>query len=152
MKLQVNQSYQAENGDKVRINTVENGCFKGERERGEKVIPGEWLANGQYYLPPGVEEVAAPEDLDLISIWGEEPPVPETRVSRETAEIISKGLEGIVARFNMEFNSWMANTGCRANFEWRYDGQEIKQLAIKDIDAMIYRKPVPNWQKKDQAT
>lgn len=60
---------------------------------------------------------------------------------------ISEELEALVKDFNERFGAWMEKTGCRANFSWKYaqGGRIPKALEIVDIDAMIYKKPLPTW-------
>ena len=67
-------------------------------------------------------------------------------VSKESKKVTSDHLQGMVDQFNNQFQKWMADTGCRANFGWKYGKEDsIKQLEIQGIDVIVYRKPAPNF-------
>ena len=69
-------------------------------------------------------------------------------ISDADKNLISGSLEVLIRNFNIEFARWQENTGCRANFGWDYGDKDLpKKLVIKDIDAMIYVKPEPEWLK-----
>jgi len=58
---------------------------------------------------------------------------------------ISDDLKKIVDEFNSKFQGWMKETGCRANFGWKYgDHDALKQLEVQSIDLIVYRKPPPD--------
>lgn len=50
-------------------------------------------------------------------------------------------LEAIVATFNTALVDWYKNTGCVANFSWKYD--PCKLLEVAGIDVIVYRKSAP---------
>lgn len=53
-----------------------------------------------------------------------------------------KGLCKIVDTFNEELRSWYKNSGCVANFSWKYD--PMKMIEIAGIDVIVYRKDAPS--------
>jgi len=58
----------------------------------------------------------------------------------------SDQLKEIVQEFNDKFKVWMDETGCRANFGWKYgDHDSIKTMQIQSIDLIVYRKPPPDF-------
>lgn len=53
-----------------------------------------------------------------------------------------KGLSKIVDTFNEELRQWYKNSGCVANFCWKYD--PMKLIDIAGIDVIVYRKDAPS--------
>jgi hypothetical protein len=59
----------------------------------------------------------------------------------------SNELIEIVRQFNSAYGVWMTETGCVANFGWKYGSdQSIKTMEVQSIDAIVYRKPPPNFE------
>ena len=71
-----------------------------------------------------------------------------SKIRDSQSEVISNSLRTVVEQFNASYKEWAEASGCRANFEWRFDGQGAKFMDIKDIDANIYKKPLPDWVKE----
>lgn len=58
---------------------------------------------------------------------------------------MTKKLKEIVGRFNTDFDAWMKETGCVANFSWGYDRETGRKfLQMNEIDMMIYRSAPPS--------
>lgn len=61
-------------------------------------------------------------------------------------ERISQSLLGIVQQFNKDYQEWVKETGCSANFGWGYpQGGGVRILELLSIDAQIYQRPQPKW-------
>lgn len=76
------------------------------------------------------------------SVKGGSSATPEKAEDRESAQKITKELQEVVDRFNVDLKSWLDRTDCVANFSWSYaDG---KRLEITSIDYMVYRKEPPS--------
>lgn len=72
-------------------------------------------------------------------------------INVETKKYITEKLTTIVNKFNKDFADWQDNTTCRANFGWDYASNDMpKKLVIKNIDAMIYSPPEPEWVQKQK--
>lgn len=62
--------------------------------------------------------------------------------TRDTMKAACDSLEAIVDAFNVSLDRWYEETGCVANFSWKYT--PCKHLEIAGIDVIVYRKSVPS--------
>lgn len=68
-------------------------------------------------------------------------------LTNEQREQASADLLQLVQQFNTAYQIWMNETGCVANFGWKYGSdQSIKTMELMSIDAIVYRKPPPSFE------
>jgi hypothetical protein len=51
---------------------------------------------------------------------------------------VREDLESVVLTFNISYAKWVKETGCKANFGWRYTSGGEKALAIESITLPVY--------------
>jgi len=62
--------------------------------------------------------------------------------TRDTMKAACDTLEAAVDAFNASLDRWYEETGCVANFSWKYT--PCKHLEIAGIDVIVYRKSAPS--------
>lgn len=53
-------------------------------------------------------------------------------------EVTKRDLQRLVDSFNEVYTKWSKETGCKANFGWRYTSAGDKILSIERIDLPVY--------------
>jgi len=67
-------------------------------------------------------------------------------VPQKAKEQVVEQLQNAIKSFNTALDGWHKETGCRANFGWKYGlDKQPKEMVLLSIDAMIYRPPLPEW-------
>lgn len=72
-------------------------------------------------------------------------------MSPEQTDPQARLLIAAVAEFNRAFDEWMKQTGCVAQFGWKYTAdKQIKALEVLGIDKIVYRKPPPDYRRMQE--
>lgn len=95
-----------------------------------------------------IEEISSTSTAPEIKPPAEKEPVMGESSNEEKrlpgAQLAYEGLKKIVDRFNEDLSKWYEESGCVANFNWKYGKGKV--IDIVSIDYIVYRKEAPSPQ------